>query len=55
MQAAQGIEVSQADVIQAALIELEKRYPPVAAAKGRPQKRPAGGMGRRIDSLSLDV
>ena len=29
MHAALGIEVSQADVVQAGLVELEKRYPPV--------------------------
>lgn len=28
MHAALGIEVSKADVVQAALVELEKRYPP---------------------------
>jgi hypothetical protein len=39
MKAALGINISQADVIQAALIELEKRYPlPEAKARrGRKQ------------------
>ena len=40
MKAALGIDVSQSDVIQAALLELERRYPPPPAAKSR---RHAGG------------
>jgi Arc/MetJ-type ribon-helix-helix transcriptional regulator len=47
MRAALGIEVSQSDVIQAGLVELEKRYPPDQAAAPAapappPVKRPAG-------------
>jgi Arc/MetJ-type ribon-helix-helix transcriptional regulator len=42
MRAALGIQVSQSDVIQAGLVELEKRYPPdQAAAKAAPQPPPA--------------
>lgn len=39
MRAELGISVSKADVVQAALIELEKRYPPSAEVKpGRKRK-----------------
>jgi hypothetical protein len=34
MRAALGIQVSQSDVINAALVELEKRYPPPTAGTG---------------------
>jgi hypothetical protein len=39
MRAALGIEVSQADVVQAALVELEKRYPPAAPAEAAQAKK----------------
>jgi hypothetical protein len=33
MRSALGIQVSQSDVIQAGLVELEKRYPPATSTK----------------------
>lgn len=39
VRAALGIDVSKADVIQAALVELEKKYPPpIPPKRGRPRK-----------------
>jgi hypothetical protein len=49
MRAALGIEVSQSDVLQAGLIELEKRYPPPPEPEPRkappaePKPRPRKG------------
>jgi hypothetical protein len=39
MRAVLGIEVSQADVIQAGLVELEKRYPADESAAAPAKKR----------------
>jgi hypothetical protein len=44
MRGALGIAVSQSDVIQAGLVELEKRYPPLPRAEA-PQ--PTGKKGRK--------
>lgn len=37
MRAAIGVDVSKADVVNAALIELEKRYPPPEPPKRKPR------------------
>jgi len=39
MRATLAINVSQSDVIQAALVELEKRYPPVAEPESKRKRR----------------
>lgn len=46
MRAALGIEVSKSDVIHAALVELEKRYPPIAE-RSSPATVADSGKGKR--------
>lgn len=47
MKGALGIDVSQADVIHAALVELEKKYPLTTEQPEPPRKPPAGGKPRK--------
>ena len=46
MRAALGIEVSQSDVIQAGLVELEKRYPPAVRETETDEPAPRKRKGR---------
>jgi hypothetical protein len=46
MRAVLGIEVSMSDVIQAGLVELEKRYPPTGAEQAGEPPPQAKGKGR---------
>ncbi len=46
MRAALGIDVSQSDVIQAGLVELEKRYPPDAGQSALAPSAKKKGRGK---------